>query len=404
MQDGAGGGGGGDIHQLLSVLADGEEQARQLGEAAADGGRGEEYYRGAARQLQRTFARATAMARAIEAAGAGAGASGSRGTTTGTGDRSDSPRSADESSGRTAMDVAPQGRCQDMIKRRKGLPRWTEKFRLPDASLEATPDDGFSWRKYGQKDILGAKFPRGYYRCTYRNAQGCPATKQVQRSDADLAVFDVTYQGAHTCHQRQRQDAAAAPPPAAGGNHQPPPPPPQAAEPSVELLMSFKIDDLKVETDGLQVPPPAATMDLHDGHHRFCFPSVPFHHAGVGQPDAVDVLGGGGGGEGFSSPFVSPAGSAAGSSYFSVEHCYEPRGGGGGQFVMGHGDSSELHEVVSAATAASSSAVVDHASLSAAADFDYPPYVHHGELADPHLPFPPLFGGPASMYGQYRDA
>uniref|UniRef100_J3MBG4 Uncharacterized protein n=1 Tax=Oryza brachyantha TaxID=4533 RepID=J3MBG4_ORYBR len=58
MQDGAGGGGGGDIHQLLSVLADGEEQARQLGEAAADGGRGEEYYRGAARQLQRTFARA----------------------------------------------------------------------------------------------------------------------------------------------------------------------------------------------------------------------------------------------------------------------------------------------------------------------------------------------------------
>jgi len=43
---------------------------------------------------------------------------------------------------------------------RKGLPRWTAKFRVPDANLEATPDDGFSWRKYGQKDILGAKFPR----------------------------------------------------------------------------------------------------------------------------------------------------------------------------------------------------------------------------------------------------
>jgi hypothetical protein len=31
---------------------------------------------------------------------------------------------------------------------------------VPDASLEVIPDDGLSWRKYGQKDILGAKFPR----------------------------------------------------------------------------------------------------------------------------------------------------------------------------------------------------------------------------------------------------
>lgn len=120
---------GGDIHLLLSILTDGEEQARQLGEpaAAADdeyhgGGRGEEYYRGVARQLQGTLARAMGIARAIEAAafaggGGGGGASGSRGTT---GDRSDSPRSADESSGRTARDaaVAQQERHHDTIKRR----------------------------------------------------------------------------------------------------------------------------------------------------------------------------------------------------------------------------------------------------------------------------------------------
>jgi hypothetical protein len=43
---------------------------------------------------------------------------------------------------------------------RKGLPRWTQKFRIPDANLDYTPDDGLSWRKYGQKDILGARFPR----------------------------------------------------------------------------------------------------------------------------------------------------------------------------------------------------------------------------------------------------
>nr|BAX24844.1 putative WRKY35-like protein [Oryza glumipatula] len=387
---------GGDIHLLLSILADGEEQARQLGEpaAAADdeyhsGGRGEEYYRGVARQLRGTLARAMGVARAIEAAAfaGGGGASGSRGTT---GDRSDSPRSADESSGRTARDaaVAQQERHHDTIKRRKGLPRWTEKFRVPDASLEATPDDGFSWRKYGQKDILGAKFPRGYYRCTYRNAQGCPATKQVQRSDADLAVFDVTYQGAHTCHQKQRRAAAA--------GDQPPPPPPQA-DPSVELLVNFR-HGLKVETNGLAPPPPpppTTTTNFHDDQH-FCFPSMPPFHAGVGPPPPPDDALGGGGCNNFSSPpFVSPAGSAAGENYFSMEHSYEPRGGGG-HFVMSRGDSSELHEVVSAA--ASSSAVVDPAA--AGGGFDYPLY--HGEV-DPHLPFPPLFGH-ASMYGQYRDA
>ncbi|TVU01606.1 hypothetical protein EJB05_52932, partial [Eragrostis curvula] len=30
---------------------------------------------------------------------------------------------------------------------------------------EAPVEDGHSWRKYGQKPILGAKYPRSYYRC-----------------------------------------------------------------------------------------------------------------------------------------------------------------------------------------------------------------------------------------------
>lgn len=40
---------------------------------------------------------------------------------------------------------------------------------------------------------------RGYYRCTHRNVQGCLATKQVQRSDEDSTVFEITYRGNHTC-------------------------------------------------------------------------------------------------------------------------------------------------------------------------------------------------------------
>ncbi|KAL5568311.1 hypothetical protein UlMin_024886, partial [Ulmus minor] len=71
----------------------------------------------------------------------------------------------------------------------------------PAMGLEGPLDDGFSWRKYGQKDIMGAKFPRGYYRCTHRNVQGCLATKQVQRSNEDPTIVEITYRGRHTCTQ-----------------------------------------------------------------------------------------------------------------------------------------------------------------------------------------------------------
>ncbi|CAL0327461.1 unnamed protein product [Lupinus luteus] len=65
--------------------------------------------------------------------------------------------------------------------------------------MEGSLYDGYSWRKYGQKDILRAMYPRGYYKCTNRNVQGCLATKQVQRSDEDPTIFEITYTGMHTC-------------------------------------------------------------------------------------------------------------------------------------------------------------------------------------------------------------
>ncbi|XP_020547504.1 probable WRKY transcription factor 30 isoform X1 [Sesamum indicum] len=64
---------------------------------------------------------------------------------------------------------------------------------------EELDDDGYCWRKYGQKDILGAKYPRSYFRCLYRYTQGCMATKQVQRSDDEPLIYDTTYTGKHSC-------------------------------------------------------------------------------------------------------------------------------------------------------------------------------------------------------------
>uniref|UniRef100_J3M861 WRKY domain-containing protein n=1 Tax=Oryza brachyantha TaxID=4533 RepID=J3M861_ORYBR len=73
---------------------------------------------------------------------------------------------------------------------------------------KATMDDNFLWRKYGQKEIKNSKYPRFYYRCSYKDDHGCPATKQIQQSETDPS-FDITYFGEHTCRPGN-DDAAAA--------------------------------------------------------------------------------------------------------------------------------------------------------------------------------------------------
>lgn len=67
---------------------------------------------------------------------------------------------------------------------RKTLHKWTRQVKLtPGAAggVEGPVDDGYSWRKYGQKDILGAKHPRS------------PIASAAPVKQSSSAVFLITF-------------------------------------------------------------------------------------------------------------------------------------------------------------------------------------------------------------------
>ncbi|KAF8652445.1 hypothetical protein HU200_062777 [Digitaria exilis] len=55
-------------------------------------------------------------------------------------------------------------------------------------------EDGYNWRKYGQKQVKGSENPRSYYKCTYHS---CSMKKKVERSLADGRITQIVYKGAH---------------------------------------------------------------------------------------------------------------------------------------------------------------------------------------------------------------
>lgn len=54
-------------------------------------------------------------------------------------------------------------------------------------------DDGYNWRKYGQKQVKGSENPRSYYKCTFPN---CPTKKKVETT-FDGHITEIVYKGNH---------------------------------------------------------------------------------------------------------------------------------------------------------------------------------------------------------------
>lgn len=91
-------------------------------------------------------------------------------------------------------------------------------------------EDGYNWRKYGQKQVKGSEYPRSYYKCTHPN---CPVKKKVERSH-EGHITEIIYKGAH--------------------NHPKPPP---------SRRSGMGEDNVWTSNDGSNVEVTSSTMVLH---------------------------------------------------------------------------------------------------------------------------------------------
>ncbi|KAK9842339.1 hypothetical protein WJX81_007615 [Elliptochloris bilobata] len=89
----------------------------------------------------------------------------------------------------------------------------------PPKKESAANDDGYHWRKYGEKQVKGSPYPRSYYKCSHQGCQvkkiierdprsghisyykcthkDCGVRKHVERSAADPGVLVTMYEGEH---------------------------------------------------------------------------------------------------------------------------------------------------------------------------------------------------------------
>lgn len=77
---------------------------------------------------------------------------------------------------------------------------YSDKKQQPSSlPIDKPADDGYNWRKYGQKQVKGSEYPRSYYKCTHLN---CPVKKKVERAP-DGHITEIIYKGQHNHEKPQ---------------------------------------------------------------------------------------------------------------------------------------------------------------------------------------------------------
>ncbi|KAK4745784.1 hypothetical protein SAY87_012096 [Trapa incisa] len=83
--------------------------------------------------------------------------------------------------------------CKEHIKYETLSTRFYQKGSGSMSGAESLSDDGYNWRKYGQKHVKGSEFPRSYYKCTHPNCE----VKKLFEQFPDGRITEIIYKGSH---------------------------------------------------------------------------------------------------------------------------------------------------------------------------------------------------------------